>query len=123
MSDRIVLVTGATGAIGPKVVRCLYEAGYGVRTLSLDQFQPSSSYAGIRSFVGDVTDASAVQAAMQGVDSVIHLAALLHIVNPPPALQEKSSLYPFPPKALLGKTQFTFYPFPPKAVLGKKSKP
>jgi len=39
--------------------------------------------------IGDVTDPSAVQSAMQGVDAVVHLAALLHIVNPPPALREK----------------------------------
>jgi nucleoside-diphosphate-sugar epimerase len=26
---------------------------------------------------------------MQGVEVVIHLAALLHIVNPPPAMREK----------------------------------
>ena len=31
----------------------------------------------------------AVQSAMQGVDAVIHMAALLHIVNPPPELREK----------------------------------
>jgi nucleoside-diphosphate-sugar epimerase len=43
----------------------------------------------VEACVGDVTDAVAVQDAMQGVDAVIHLAALLHIVNPPPALQEK----------------------------------
>jgi hypothetical protein len=30
-----------------------------------------------------------------------------------------ANFYPFPPKAVLGKTPFTFYPFPLKAVLGK----
>ena len=39
--------------------------------------------------VGDVTEASAVQAAIEGVDAVVHLAALRHIVNPPPAMGEK----------------------------------
>ena len=39
--------------------------------------------------IGDVTDQVAVQSAMQGVNAVIHLAALLHIVNPPPELREK----------------------------------
>jgi nucleoside-diphosphate-sugar epimerase len=33
---------------------------------------------------GDVNDQVAVQSAMQGVDAVVHMAALLHIVNPPP---------------------------------------
>lgn len=31
-----VLVTGATGAVGPRIVSALMEAGYGVRTLSID---------------------------------------------------------------------------------------
>ncbi len=39
--------------------------------------------------IGDVTDQVAVQSAMRGVDAVIHMAALLHIVNPPPELREK----------------------------------
>ena len=38
---------------------------------------------------GDVNDQVAVQSAMQGVDAVVHVAALLHIVNPPPELREK----------------------------------
>ena len=39
--------------------------------------------------IGDVMDKASVQSAMQGVDAVVHLAALLHIVNPPPELREK----------------------------------
>jgi len=39
--------------------------------------------------IGDVTDQVAVQSAIQGVDAVVHMAALLHIVNPPPELREK----------------------------------
>jgi len=38
---------------------------------------------------GDVTDPAAVQSAMQGVDAVVHMVALLHIVNPPPVMREK----------------------------------
>lgn len=38
---------------------------------------------------GDVTNRAAVQSAMEGVNAVVHLAALLHIVNPPPELREK----------------------------------
>jgi len=39
--------------------------------------------------IGDVTDRVAVQSAMHGVDAVVHMAALLHIVNPPPEMREK----------------------------------
>jgi FlaA1/EpsC-like NDP-sugar epimerase len=40
--------------------------------------------------VGDVTDQVAVQSAMLGVSAVVHLAALLHIVNPPLEMRERS---------------------------------
>jgi nucleoside-diphosphate-sugar epimerase len=83
------LVTGATGAIGPRVVQALYEAGYQIRTLSLDKPQDGLLPDSVEVQVGDITDPLAVQAAMQGVEAVIHLAALLHIVNPPPALRQK----------------------------------
>jgi nucleoside-diphosphate-sugar epimerase len=39
--------------------------------------------------IGDITDRDAVQSAMQGVDAVIHMAALLHIMNPQNGLREK----------------------------------
>jgi nucleoside-diphosphate-sugar epimerase len=85
----LILVTGATGAVGPHVVASLFDAGYQIRTLSLDSPPPRMWPDGIETRVGDVTDPIAVQSAMQGVDSVIHLAALLHIVNPTPVLRKK----------------------------------
>jgi UDP-glucose 4-epimerase len=39
--------------------------------------------------IGDVTDSEVVRSAVRGVDVVIHLAALLHIVNPPAAMRER----------------------------------
>ena len=85
----IVLVTGATGAVGPRVVKTLYEAGYQIRTLSLDVSATGGLPNGVEVRVGDVTDRSAVISAMLGVEIVVHLAALLHILNPPPVLQAK----------------------------------
>jgi len=84
----LVLVTGATGAVGPRVVDALYKAGYKIRTLSLDE-PPTGVWPGnaIEALIGDVTDSSIVLSAMQGVDAVVHLAALLHIVNPPDSLR------------------------------------
>ena len=82
-----VLITGATGAVGPSVVREALEAGYRVRTLSLDLPQDDSWTKDVDMRLGDVTDLSAVQSAMEGVDGVIHLAALLHVVNPPDSLR------------------------------------
>jgi len=85
----LVLVTGATGAVGPRVVEALCASDYRVRTLSIDSAPIGAWPDHVETGIGDVTDGPAVRAAMQGVDSVIHLAALLHIVNPPPALKEK----------------------------------
>lgn len=86
----LLLITGATGAVGPAVVRAALDAGYCVRTLSsrpppADLFAASSR---LDLRVGDVTSARDVRAVCQGVDGVIHLAALLHRVNPPAALDD-----------------------------------
>jgi UDP-glucose 4-epimerase len=72
-----VLVTGATGAIGPRVVRACQAAGYSVRTLSLDPF-PGRQLPGVDVRLGDVTDSHAVGSAVAGAEVVVHLAALLH---------------------------------------------
>ena len=84
-----VLVTGATGAVGPCVVWALCQAGRTVRTLSLDTPETELFPPNVDEQIGDVTDQAAVQSAMQDVDAVVHMAALLHIVNPPPELREK----------------------------------
>lgn len=83
----LVLVTGATGAIGPLVVKALRDEGHTVRTLSIDPAPAGTWPADVEARTGDVTDVSAVRAAVRGVDAVVHLAALLHRVNPPDHLQ------------------------------------
>ena len=65
------------------------EVGHMVRTFSLDRSLDGAFPANVDEQIADVTDKSAVQSAMQGVDAVVHLAALLHIINPPPELREK----------------------------------
>ena len=84
-----ILITGATGAVGPRVAQALQGAGYHICTLSLDPPQPGSLPPGVEVRIGDVTDRPSVQSAMQGVEAVVHLAALLHVANPPPGLAEK----------------------------------
>ena len=85
----LVLVTGATGAVGPRVVKSLDEAGYQIRTLSLDPPPAGMWPERIEAKLGDVTNPMDVRSAMRGVDAVVHLAALLHIVNPPSDLRQK----------------------------------
>lgn len=84
-----ILITGATGAVGPHVVHALYQGGFQIRALSVDAPKAGIFPQNVEVLVGDVTDKLAVQSAMRGVDAVVHMAALLHIVNPPPELREK----------------------------------
>jgi len=84
-----ILVTGASGAIGPRVVHALDQAGCQIRAFSIDAPKAGMFPQSVEVLVGDVTDQLAVQSAMRGVDAVVHMAALLHIVNPLPELREK----------------------------------
>lgn len=78
----VVLVTGATGAIGPGLVDELVRAGYSVRTLSRHRpgVPPPD---GVDAQQGDVTDRAAVERAVDGVYAIVHLAARLHLAGPP----------------------------------------
>lgn len=80
-----ILITGATGSIGPQVVQALNTAGHHIRVL-VRQTPILNIVNSIDVYKGDITDSDTVKVAVQGVDVVIHLAALLHIVNPPPTL-------------------------------------
>jgi nucleoside-diphosphate-sugar epimerase len=83
------LVTGATGAIGPCVVKALRVAGHRIRILARDVAALGSVPVGIDVRVGDITDPASVQSAMEGSEIVVHMAALLHVVNPTLDLQEE----------------------------------
>ncbi|HPL68178.1 MAG TPA: NAD-dependent epimerase/dehydratase family protein [Smithellaceae bacterium] len=89
MVNPLVLITGATGAVGPLVVKAFLEEGHSIRTLSLDPPPFDSWPKGIDTRIGDITDSASIRSAMCGVDIVVHMAALLHIVNPPPAMKHK----------------------------------
>jgi nucleoside-diphosphate-sugar epimerase len=83
------LITGATGTIGPRVVESFHQVGYRIRTLSMDPPGSGLFPTEVEVLMGDVTDPYVVKSAIAGVDIVIHLAALLHIVNLTPELHEK----------------------------------
>ncbi|MGC9975265.1 MAG: NAD-dependent epimerase/dehydratase family protein [Syntrophales bacterium] len=85
----LIFITGATGAIGPRVVHALYNAGYGIRAFSVDAPAKGILPPHVEVIIGDVTNKVDVESAMQGADAVVHLAALLHIVDPPPEMRKK----------------------------------
>lgn len=80
------LVTGATGAIGPVIVGTLLEKGYLVRVLARDSASADILPDNVEFVTGDITDPTAVTRAMIAVDYVFHLAAKLHVINPPAEL-------------------------------------
>ena len=83
---RTALVTGATGAIGPTLVGPLLGAGYQVRILARRQVSSSFFDGPVQVGVGDIFDEVAVGRLVTGADVVFHLAANLHIPDPPPEL-------------------------------------
>ncbi|MBF0469516.1 MAG: NAD-dependent epimerase/dehydratase family protein, partial [Desulfamplus sp.] len=87
---KTALVTGATGKIGPLLVAELLRQKFKIRILLKRRptnFIPISP-TDVEIFYGDITDYSSVFAAVSGVDYVFHLAALLHINNPPPSMYD-----------------------------------
>ncbi|MBN1365157.1 MAG: NAD-dependent epimerase/dehydratase family protein [Syntrophaceae bacterium] len=85
----LILLTGATGAVGPRVVHALNCAGFRLRAFSLDAPKAGMFPPYVEVVIGDVVNEADIVSAMQGVDAVVHMAALLHIVNPPPEMREK----------------------------------
>ncbi|HEV7169220.1 MAG TPA: NAD-dependent epimerase/dehydratase family protein [Micrococcaceae bacterium] len=73
-----VLVTGASGLLGGAVARLLLERGHRVRTF---QRRPAG-IGGAGDSLGSLTDPAAVKRAVDGVDSVIHLAAKVSFAGP-----------------------------------------
>ena len=78
-----MLVTGATGAVGRRLTAWLGDHGARVRVLVR---QPADVLGAASVRHGDITSPDDVAAAVAGMDAVVHLAALLHVTNPPPAL-------------------------------------
>ena len=89
LKNPLVLITGATGAIGPRVTQFLYQAGFRIRAFSIDAPTVGMFPQGVEILIGDVTDKAAVQSAMQDVNAVVQMAALLHIGNPSSELRKK----------------------------------
>ncbi|MBF0566012.1 MAG: UDP-N-acetylglucosamine 4,6-dehydratase (inverting) [Nitrospirae bacterium] len=89
LDDKVVLITGGTGSFGRKFTEYVF-ARHRVKKLiilSRDEFKqhemsqmfPQDKYR-IRFFLGDVRDRDRLYRAFNGVDYVIHAAALKHVM-------------------------------------------
>ncbi len=90
LNDKSILVTGGTGSFGRAFVKTVLERYPQVRRLvifsrdELKQFEmaqlfPPSQYPCLRFFIGDVRDAHRLKRAMEGIDIVVHAAALKQV--------------------------------------------
>jgi len=84
-----ILVTGATGNVGSHTVPELLRRGHDVRCLAKlsNANRKWAKALGVQVVWGDITDSATVARAVDGVDTVIHLAALI-----PPAADEQPDL-------------------------------
>lgn len=85
-----ILITGGTGSFGRKFVEMVYAQCPEVDRLviysrdelkqyEMSQVFPEKKYPSIRFFIGDVRDAARLKRATEGVDTIIHAAALKQV--------------------------------------------
>ncbi|MBB1472240.1 UDP-N-acetylglucosamine 4,6-dehydratase (inverting) [Luteimonas sp. MC1782] len=90
LNDTSILLTGGTGSFGKAFVKTVLERYPNIKRLviysrdELKQFEmaqqfPTKSYPQIRYFIGDVRDADRLRRAMEGIDTVVHAAALKQV--------------------------------------------
>jgi UDP-N-acetylglucosamine 4,6-dehydratase (inverting) len=90
LSNKSILINGGTGSFGKAVVKTLLERYPTIKRLvvfsrdELKQFEMEQQfsgrqYAGLRYFIGDVRDQSRLHRALEGIDVVIHAAALKQV--------------------------------------------
>ena len=85
--EKVILITGATGSFGSNFIRCFLKnhTPKRIRIYSRDEHKQglllSDSYYGniLDGFIGDIRDKERLRRAMEGVDIVIHAAALKQV--------------------------------------------
>lgn len=85
-----ILITGGTGSFGKELVKTLLTRSPGIRRIvvysrdELKQFEmaqqfPSSKFPQLRFFIGDVRDRDRLRRSLEGIDTVVHAAALKQV--------------------------------------------
>tara|TARA_B110000037_G_scaffold204967_1_gene249413 strand:- start:621 stop:1598 length:978 start_codon:yes stop_codon:yes gene_type:complete len=90
LNNKTILITGATGSFGQKFVSKIlnkYKSVKKVIVFSRDEYKQSlmqekfekSNYKKLRFFLGDIRDVSRLKQAFEGVDIIVHAAALKQV--------------------------------------------
>lgn len=90
LNNKSVLITGGTGSFGkkfvevilsryPKVSRIVIYSRDELKQYLLRQQYPTDRYPQLRFFIGDVRDASRLRRACEGIDVIIHAAAIKQV--------------------------------------------
>lgn len=90
LANKSILITGGTGSFGKAFVKTILEQHPDIHRLviysrdELKQFEMSQTFSdrvhpGLRYFIGDVRDESRLRRALEGIDIVIHAAALKQV--------------------------------------------
>ncbi|HPM12437.1 MAG TPA: polysaccharide biosynthesis protein, partial [Bacteroidales bacterium] len=87
LNNKSILITGGTGSFGKKFVQTVLTKYPDIKRLVIysrdelkqfemaQQFSPQK-YKGIRYFIGDVRDGERLKRACEGIDIIVHAAAL-----------------------------------------------
>ncbi|HUM97194.1 MAG TPA: SDR family NAD(P)-dependent oxidoreductase [Chitinophagaceae bacterium] len=88
----MILVTGGTGFLGSYIIKHLVEKGYKVRAIrrssKLPTWMDESVFKNVEWVEGDVLDVVALEEAMEGVEAVIHSAAVVSFFK-----KERKTMY------------------------------
>jgi UDP-N-acetylglucosamine 4,6-dehydratase len=90
LTDKSILITGGTGSLGQEIIKFLTSNHPEIRKIVVysrdeqKQFEMAQVYSGdkfkqIRYFIGDVRDFDRLKRAFNGIDFVIHAAAMKHV--------------------------------------------
>jgi len=90
LSNKSLLITGGTGSLGKALTKYIFQTYPDIKRLvifsrdeqkqyHMSQEYPSDKYPQIRFFIGDVRDKDRLARALNGIDYVIHAAAMKHV--------------------------------------------
>jgi len=90
LNGKSILITGGTGSFGKKFIETVFKKYPDVKRVvvysrdelkqyEMGQLYPESKYPQMRFFIGDVRDGERLKRACEGIDIIIHAAALKHV--------------------------------------------